>query len=239
VNPSHPGDRLTVSPSAFEAQMALLASEHRVVPLGTAIEELCGEGEGSAFAVTFDDGYRDNYEHALPVLERHGIPATFFLVSDNLGSARSIDRYDGCCDEDASLTADEAKELLRRGHDIGAHGRTHAQLAPLPRGEALEEIVQSRDSLERKLGRRPVLFCYPRGSENEAVRRMVAAAGFTAAVTVYPGANGPRCDRYALSRTEISGEDDLDDFRLKLAGVFDPWHRLAQTMKRTHAGGAS
>ncbi len=241
VNPSHPGDRLTVSPAAFEAQMEILASEHRVVGLASALEELSADGQerAPAFAVTFDDGYRDNYQYALPVLERYRIPATFFLVSANLGSPRSINRYEGCCDEDGSLSADEAKELLHRGHDIGAHGRTHSSLASLPRAEALEEIVDSRDSLEGELGRRPELFCYPRGSENEAVRRMVADAGFTAAVTVYPGANGRNRDPYALTRTEVSGDDDLDDFRLKLAGVFDPWHRLAQTLRRRGLGGAS
>lgn len=239
VNPSHPGDRMTVSPRAFEDEMRILAAEHRVVPLGNALSELGapGDARAPAVAVTFDDGYRDNHQYALPILERFGIPATFFLVSDNLGSRRSIDRYEGCCGDDASLSAAEAKEILRRGHDIGAHGRSHAELATLPRAEALEEIVQCRDSLERELGRKPEIFCYPRGSENESVRHMVAAAGFTAAVTVYPGANGPGRDRYALARTEISGDDDVADFRLKLQGFFDRWHRLAQRMKGTGSGG--
>lgn len=233
VNPTHPADRLTVTPRAFEEQMRFLSSEHRVVRLSSAVARLrSGCRDPSAVAVTFDDGYRDNVDYALELLDRYRVPATFFLVSGNLGSMKSIDRYDECCQEDGTVSVSEARELLRRGHDVGAHGRTHRELAGLSAAEALREIVDSRNELERALGRRPELFCYPRGSETESIRRMVEASGFTAAVTVSPGANGPERDAFALSRTEISGDDDEKDFRMKLEGRFDPWHHWWQRLER-------
>jgi peptidoglycan/xylan/chitin deacetylase (PgdA/CDA1 family) len=81
------------------------------------------------------------------------------------------------------------------------------------------------------LGEAPTLFCYPRGSENPMVRRVVAEAGFRAAVTVYPGPNDVGSDPLLLRRTEVSGDDDREDFRLKIEGTFDTWHRFWQRMR--------
>jgi hypothetical protein len=82
------------------------------------------------------------------------------------------------------------------------------------------------------LGAAPTLFCYPRGSEDPSVRSTVAEAGFRAAVTVYPGVNEADCDPLVLRRTEVSGDDDDADFRLKLRGSYDAWHRLWQRLRQ-------
>jgi hypothetical protein len=63
------------------------------------------------------------------------------------------------------------------------------------------------------------------------VRSRVASSGFAAALTVYPGANTAGCDPLALRRTEISGCDDLEDFRMKLRGGYDNLHRLIQAVR--------
>lgn len=233
VNDSHPGDRLTVPSRAFEEQMRQLAAGYRCLTLSEAFDALrAGENVGEIVAVTFDDGYRDNAEIAFPVLERHRVRATFFLVSGNLGSSKSIERYASCCSDDASMTVEQARELLARGHEIGAHGRTHRELATLGSEDAREEIAGSRDDLTRALGTAPRAFCYPRGAENADVRRWVESAGFGLAVTVYPGANHVGTDPFALRRTEISGDDELADFGLKLEGGFDRFHHLVQRVKQ-------
>lgn len=74
---------IRIEPRQFERQLAFLARHYRVLPLDEAIADLsCGRPlPARAVAITFDDGYRDNYDYALPVLQRFGLPATFFVVS--------------------------------------------------------------------------------------------------------------------------------------------------------------
>jgi peptidoglycan/xylan/chitin deacetylase (PgdA/CDA1 family) len=239
VNEHHPGDRMTVHPLAFRRQMEHIAESGRpVLPLDGAVARLRGEGPplpAGALCLTFDDGYRDNLEFAAPVLERFGFTATVLLVTGRMGTRTPIDRYDACCEHDSALSWDEARELHACGHSLGGHGRTHRELAPLDAVSVREEVFGCRDDLLRELGEAPTVFGYPRGSQDPAVRRTVAEAGFRAAVTVYPGANGPGSDSLLLRRTEVSGDDDHEDFRSKLEGVFDTWHRLWQ---RARAMGA-
>ena len=232
VNDRHPGDRLSVHPVEFRRQMEHIAESGRcVLPLYEGVQRLRGQGPPlppGALCLTFDDGYRDNLEHAAPILEHFGFSATVFLVTGHMGSAVTIDRYEGCCELDRALTWDEARELAARGHTLGGHGRSHRELARLNEAAAREEVFGCRDDLVAELGAHTAVFCYPRGSENAAVRRIVAQAGFELAVTVYPGPNDPDADPFGLTRTEVSGDDDLSAFRLKLRGGFDAWHRLWQ-----------
>ncbi len=232
VNDRHPGDRMTVHPFAFREQMELLAASGRpVLRLAEALGRLRGLGPPlprGAVAITFDDGYRDNLECAAPVLARLGLPATVFLVTERMGAEAAIDRYAGCCDHDQAMDWSEAGEISGLGFDLGGHGRTHRELAPLDQETLVDEIAGCRAEMTARLGSAPELFCYPRGSESPAVREVVSASGFAGAVTVYPGGNDPATDPFLLKRTEISGLDDLSDFRLKLAGAFDALHSLWQ-----------
>jgi len=226
---------MTVHPDSFLRQMEHLRESGRpVLPLGEAVARLAGQGPPLApgsVSLTFDDGYRDNLLFAAPVLDRVGLPATVFLVTARMGAPTPIDRYAGCCDADAALTWAEAREMRDRGHGLGGHGRTHRELALLDAAALHDEVFGCRDDMLSALGEAPSSFCYPRGSESPAVRRTVGEAGFKAAVTVYPGVNAPAGDPLLLRRTEVSGQDDLTDFRLKLDGGYDAWHRLWQRIR--------
>jgi peptidoglycan/xylan/chitin deacetylase (PgdA/CDA1 family) len=81
---------LCVSPDRFEQQIELLARRRAAVDLGAFAGDGVADRTGSKLAVTFDDAYRDNLEVALPILERHGVPATFFVISDALGRTREF-----------------------------------------------------------------------------------------------------------------------------------------------------
>ncbi len=229
VNPSHPGDRLSVPPDVFARQMEALASSGRlVVGLERAVAALRGEVElpRGAVVITFDDGFRDNHDHALPVLARFGFPASFFVPSALIESGRTLERYAGCCAEDALMSWDEVRAVLAAGQDIGGHGRTHKELAPLDAATLRDETDGCHREIAERLGTAPRFFCYPRGSESAAVRRAVAEAGFEAALTVAPGPNSRGVDLFGLLRTEVAADDTLGDFRRKLEGGFDGWHRL-------------
>jgi len=102
-------------------------------------------------------------------------------------------------------------------------------LAP---GEVLREAEGCARDIEERVGDRPRLFCYPRGSTSATVRRIVGECGFLAACTVRPGANAAGADLLGLRRTEVSGDDTLEDFLFKLEGGFDAWHALVQRVRR-------
>jgi peptidoglycan/xylan/chitin deacetylase (PgdA/CDA1 family) len=231
VNDSHPRDRLSVRPDAFGAQMEALAHSGRpVLSLVEAVRALRGVGRlpADAIALTFDDGFQDNFTHALPVLERFGFPATFFVVTAAVGSDGTLERYRDCCEGDRILDWDQVRALQARGHSIGGHGRTHREMAMLSEADARAEAHGCADDIAAETAERPRLFCYPRGSESVGVRRIVGEAGFEAACTVRPGANPPGTDLLALRRTEVSADDTIEDFRLKLDGGFDAWHHVVQ-----------
>jgi len=239
VNDLHPRDRLSVPTRSFAAQLeALAASGRPVVSLADALPALRGEAmlPTGAVALTFDDGFRDNRSEALPVLERFDFRAAFFVVTAVVGTSKTIERYVRCCNADRMLDWDEVHELHARGHAIGGHSRTHRELATLSLDEVRAEAEGCALDIEERVGERPRHFCYPRGSEDAAVRQIVGEAGFETACTVRPGPNPPGTEPLALRRTEISGSDTLEDFLFKLAGGFDAWHALVQSARgRRHA----
>jgi len=235
VNDRHPADRLTVHPTAFRAQMeAILALRRPVLSLAEALPFLRGREPqpSGALAITFDDGYEDNFRVALPILEGLGLKATVFVVTGLLGTPETIGRYHGCCGDDRMLGWAQVREMRERGHEIGGHGRYHRELAPLSPAEVDAEVEGCALDIAAHTGHRPRLFCYPRGSESPAVREVVAARGFEAACTVRPGSNPPGTPLLTLRRTEVSGDDNLADFGLKLRGGYDAWHRLVQLFRR-------
>jgi peptidoglycan/xylan/chitin deacetylase (PgdA/CDA1 family) len=231
VNDGHPHDRLSVTSRAFTDQMDALASSGRpVLPLAHALPALAGAAPlpAGAVALTFDDGFEDNYSTALPILHRFGFTATFFIVTGAIGGTETLDRYRGCCAADRMLDWEQVLSLRARGHTIGGHGRTHRELTRVTAAELREEAEGCRRDIDERTGESPRLFCYPRGQESVGVRQVVAAAGFEAACTVRPGVNPPGTEPFVLRRTEISGDDTSEDFRLKLEGGFDTWHRFWQ-----------
>jgi sugar transferase (PEP-CTERM/EpsH1 system associated) len=231
VNDDHPGDRLSVHPLAFLEQMELLAASGRpVVSLDDALAALQGDGAlpPDAVAITFDDGFRDNFDLALPILDRFRLPATFFLATAYMDGGLCFERYRGCCDRDRPLDWQQVREMVARGHAVGGHSRSHRELAGAPVEDVRGEVEGCRADIHRHAGILPTLFCYPRGREDRSVRRTVAAAGFAAACSVYPGVNAVGVDLMALRRTEVAAGDSLSDFRAKLAGGFDRWHLWRQ-----------
>ncbi|MDP8235178.1 MAG: polysaccharide deacetylase family protein [Candidatus Erginobacter occultus] len=228
-----PGDRLAVVPGEFARQMDLLLQSGR--PVKTLSAAFAGGGPDRerrepAVVLTFDDGYRDFYDNVFPILRRRSLPATVFVVPGFIEGRVELDRYRGRGEISRSLSWEMLAEMGKGRVEVGSHSLSHRELTGLDRAEAETEIVESAAVIERKLGTRPEWFAYPRGKADSVLAGLVRAAGYRGAVTVRPGVNRPDGDLFLLRRTEISGDDDREDFLLKLRGGFDLPHRLWQRM---------
>ena len=205
---AEPDDGLTISARMFERHCRFFRRHFRVVPLREIVEKLeRGERLNRELAITFDDGYRDNFERAAPVLEKLSLPATFFVVTEWIGTD-VVPWWDG--EREARhpwMTWDQVRALRRKGFDVGAHTRTHADLGRISGAEARREIVGARLDLERELGASVDLFAYPYGGANhltDANRDLVKAAGFRCCCSGLGGVNVTGSSPFHLQRVPVS-----------------------------------
>jgi len=193
---------LSFPPPLFDQGLERLAGRglRSLTPAGL-LRELDGPAPPATnrFAVTFDDGYRSVYEHALPVLARHGFTATVF-VSIGPGWRPGDQRLPPMLGRER-LAWSEMREMSRLGVDFGAHTVSHPDLRALPDGEIEREMAESRRILEDRLGVAVTTFAYPFGFHDARVCA-VAARLFDAAFTDRLGLAAPGEPRHALPRVE-------------------------------------
>jgi peptidoglycan/xylan/chitin deacetylase (PgdA/CDA1 family) len=229
-------DPLAVPPDHFRAQMDVLRSGgYRVLDVRTAAE-LLGRGEPTdgVVALSFDDGYRDIADRALPVLEHCGFRASVFLATGLIDGTTTPSWYRK---PPPMLRWSDVTRLDRASaFSFEAHTITHPNLLALDRVSAQREIAGSKLALEARLGRPVEAFCYPAGLVGPRERELVARAGFRAATTCEPGANLPSTDPLLLRRIPIDPRDRLADFRAKLEGGFDRPSALRATYRRLRFG---
>lgn len=207
--------RMTIAPDRFAEQLEYLkANRYRVLRLSELAEFLDGHRPLPARAVvlTFDDGHLSFYQHAFPLLKKHGFPATMFLYSDFIGA------------RDA-LKWPQIQEMAESGLvDFQSHSRTHANLVQKLPGESLAayqgrvdgELRHPRDLIQRQLRHGVVHFAYPYGDTNDLVLERLPAAGYTLGLTVNAGPNAFFAHPFALRRTMVYGTHDLAAFRAML-----------------------
>ncbi|MPV66160.1 polysaccharide deacetylase family protein [Burkholderia sp. BE17] len=203
---------LSVAPHAFRRQMRLLkALGYRGVSVAELQQRWPRESRARLFGITFDDGFRNVLDHAMPVLDELGFTATCYFVSGKLGGSNDWDHHLATC-EAALMDRDAMLEWLAHGHEVGAHTIDHVALPDVPVSDAWRQIAHSKQQLEVAIGRPVVSFCYPYGSWNANVRRLVVDAGFRNATTTVRGHASERDDPFRLPRVAVSGERGLVRF---------------------------
>jgi peptidoglycan/xylan/chitin deacetylase (PgdA/CDA1 family) len=196
------GSVISTPPATFREQMNWLASKGiPVVPL----EQICDKP--GAVAITFDDGFRNFFDDALPVLQQHRFPATVFVVTRFCGAWNdwpSQPRTNGIPKLEL-MSWEQVRQVARTGIGIGCHTGTHPYLSRLSAGDLEQELHSSRAEIEQRIGLPVNTFAYPYGDAPVAVREAAGRAYKLAVTTrlafVKPGANAldlPRLDTYYL-----------------------------------------
>ena len=216
---SNDRDQLAVSPARFRKQMEILAHHGvEVVDLTTLSP---GALPAEAIAITFDDGYEDFAEHALPALRHHGFPATVF-VCPGLVSGAAVMPWYRTGRQPRLLSWEQMREVERSDPvRFEPHTMTHPDLVGLPEPEARDEIRGSREAVEAELGRPARVFCYPAGYAGDREVRLVSEAGFVLGVTCESGVNTAGADPLLLTRTPVDRYDPAWLFRDRLKGATD------------------
>jgi peptidoglycan/xylan/chitin deacetylase (PgdA/CDA1 family) len=237
-----PGNPLSVPVGVFDEQMAQLRElGYTVVALDQVLEYYANGTElpSRSVLITFDDGYRDNLEHAAPVLERYGYPAVLFVPIAYLDDALPLPHEERLAARgvvNSTLDWSELAELEAAGVRVESHGISHRPLADLALDEAAREIVLSKLRLEDRLGRPVRSFAYVKGSEahyKPVHLSLLRQAGYNVAFTSVSGSNDRETDPLRLHRYNVEPYP-ARTFELVLAGACDliGWK---DTVAGTHA----
>ena len=196
---------LYTTPQEFDRQLSELnTTGFKTTTLGKA---LGNETSERAVVITFDDAFRNVFEHGLEILARHKVPAIQFVVSGSIGKENHWDVEKSDVAEPLMDVA-QIKQWIAAGNEIGSHSVTHRNLKKLSANEAREEIVSSKKFLEDTFGVEVRHFCYPFGGWTPEAREIVVKAGYQTACTMDFGTNAPDADRFTLRRIiPFSGSD--------------------------------
>lgn len=199
VGPFRPGapKKMTVLPERFRAQMDV-AARHPSLSLD---DVLAGK---KGVAITFDDGFLDCMEHALPALRERKLTATFFIVATSLGGTDAWNRNTPF-PEERVMGLDDLKGLRDAGMEIGSHSLTHGALTR-------EEVVESKRLLEEKLGVSIRHFAYPRGEWTPESAGWAKEAGYAAAWATKGGNEEP----YSRRRLPVAASATAFTLRAKI-----------------------
>lgn len=211
--------RFALSPVHFAEQMAFLA-HHNYTTL-TVSQYIYARTIGAALTgpfvvLTFDDGYADFYEEALPVLQRYSLVATLYISTAYVNDASRFLQHEQESHR-PMLAWEQLRKISASNIECGAHSHRHLQLDVIPETIARAEITRSKRILEEKLGRTIKSFAYPYGYYRPAVQQLVREAGYLSACAVRYNLSSPTDDPFALSRLIVPGGTDLKQFAKILA----------------------
>jgi peptidoglycan/xylan/chitin deacetylase (PgdA/CDA1 family) len=205
---------LSVRPSQFEAHLQYLRQAgYETVSLSDLIFHLT-QGKPlppRPIVLTFDDGYRDAYEEAFPLLQRYGFQGTFFVLT---GRADEEDpRY---------LSWEQIRRMSEAGMEIQLHGREHIRLDGRDEAFLFYHIIGGKQSIEAHTGRPVRFFAYPSSIYDEALIRFLEGYWFWGAVTTAYGADERLENRFLWPRIRIRGTDDVQRLAEKLRQIPRP-----------------
>jgi peptidoglycan/xylan/chitin deacetylase (PgdA/CDA1 family) len=191
-------------PKRFARQMRFLLKQGYVFYTASELIEYYlnhGSFPSNGISLTLDDGWKDNYTNASPILRELGIKATIFLVPSCIGQTSAKVVAEGESERE-HLSASEIIEMSRHGIEFGSHTINHRLLHQISPDEVKYEVEESKNQIENLLQKPCKVFAYPAGFFTDIAQQAVKDAGYIAAFTTVYGTDED-LNLYALNRTEI------------------------------------
>jgi len=213
-------ETLFVTPENFSRQMDYLKKKGYHVITLTELAKGIRENNKlphNTVVITIDDGYKDNFIYAYPILKKYDFPATIFIITSHIGNRPDF------------MDWQDIKTMMGDKISIGAHTRNHAFLPSIKEKSALwDEIKGCRDDIENITGSRIEHFCYPLGFFNDEVKETVEDAGYISASTTNRGSSRYNKDVYELNRVKVTNSDMNKpfSFKAKLSGYYNLFRSL-------------
>ena len=223
--------KVCTAPARFAEQMSWLAGNgYEGVTLGAGLARLNATQSGSGpkpVAITFDDGFRDFYTDAFPILQQHGFHATMYLPTASIGEEPRLFQSRDC------MSWNEVAELNSAGIEFGSHTVTHPKLVECGWPQIEDELRVSKSTIEKRIGSEVKAFAYPYAfpqARKDFVLRFqetLARTGYESCVTTEVGREKAGGNALALKRLPINDADDAPLLRAKIEGAYD-WLSIPQ-----------
>ena len=210
----------SLSADAFEQQMVYLAARRKVVTLDKLIADV-NSGQKSLAAITFDDGYEDNYYTVFPIMQRYNLPFAIFPVTSFVDGNDAVFGYTIQYKQLKAMTWAQLRELYDYGVVVGAHTHMHPQLSACSPDRVLQELRRSKEMLECQLSSRVNMLAYPFGQRqdfDERTKQVAQEVGYEAGFSAVPTTIGRVRDIFEIPRVTIDYCDTLSDFQQKICG---------------------
>ena len=177
--------------------------------------------------LTFDDGYHDNFENALPLMNKYNFKGVIFFLGDPSINYNYWDVKNGE-HRDELMDINQKKDFVKNGWEVGAHSLTHADLTQLNDVESIKEITGSKENLETQLQSKVLTFAYPFGKLNDKVKQLAKKSGIQYAVATDSGGLNIEDDLFQIFRVNIFP----DDGNFQLLKKTSPFYRKYYSLKR-------
>ena len=206
--------------AGFCKQMEYLANSCTVVKPSN-IKTSLTNGSKQMVAITFDDGFENMIENAVPVLKMHNLPVGIFVPAGNLGQLPRWSIPSDCSDvRETVMTEDQVVQLHNEGFEIFSHGLSHTMLTELDDKRLQIDLKESKQALEKIIGDEVIGISYPHGAYDTRVCSFAKEANYKLGFTIEPGWVDSSTDNFKIGRISVSPNDNLTRFKLKIMGAY-------------------
>lgn len=171
--------------------------------------------------LTFDDGYKDNYENAFPILKKYQFKGIIYILDGIEYNKWDVENSENSEKRFTLMNRNELLEMQNYGIEFGGHTCTHPRLTELSLEETKTEVINSKFNIEKTIGRELLSFAYPYGSLNEEIKKIPQEIGYRFAVATDSGSIVFSDDLFEIRRIGIFPTNNLFNFKRKVSGKYN------------------